>query len=61
MPTVGRLIRRSGLALIVYALLLVLTFFAFKRVPVGFIPALDQGYAIIAVQLPDGASLELPD
>ena len=60
-PTVGRLIRRTGLALIVYALLLVLTFFAFKRVPVGFIPALDQGYAIIAVQLPDGASLERTD
>ncbi len=60
-PTVGRLIRRSALALLVYALLLVLTFFVFKRVPVGFIPALDQGYAIIAVQLPDGASLERTD
>ncbi|MBA3962642.1 MAG: efflux RND transporter permease subunit [Chthoniobacterales bacterium] len=60
-PTVGRLIRRSGLALVVYAILLVLTFFAFKRVPVGFIPALDQGYAIIAMQLPDGASLERTD
>ena len=32
-PTVARLIRRTGLALIVYALLLVVTFFAFKRVP----------------------------
>jgi hydrophobe/amphiphile efflux-1 (HAE1) family protein len=60
-PTVGRLIRRRGLALIVYALLLVVTFFAFKRVPNGFIPAQDQGYAIIAAQLPDGASLERTD
>ncbi|MGI8891129.1 MAG: efflux RND transporter permease subunit [Chthoniobacterales bacterium] len=60
-PTVGRLIRRSGLALAVYAVLLLLTYFAFKRVPTGFIPALDQGYAIIAVQLPDGASLDRTD
>ncbi len=60
-PTVARLTRRAGLALIVYALLLVVTFFAFKRVPTGFIPAQDQGYAIIAAQLPDGASLERTD
>ena len=60
-PTVGRLIRRTGLSLIVYAILLVITFLAFKRVPIGFIPAQDQGYAIIAAQLPDGASLERTD
>jgi multidrug efflux pump len=60
-PSVSRLVRRAALALIVYAILLVLTFFAFKRVPTGFIPTLDQGYAIIAVQLPDGASLERTD
>ena len=60
-PTVSRLIRRTGLTLIVYALLLVITFVAFKRVPIGFIPAQDQGYAIIAAQLPDGASLERTD
>ncbi|HAB19309.1 MAG TPA: hypothetical protein DCE44_23130 [Verrucomicrobiales bacterium] len=28
------------------------------RVPTGFIPTEDQGYAMISVQLPDGASLE---
>ncbi len=60
-PTVGRLVRRTGLVLVVYAILLVLTFLAFQRVPSGFIPALDQGYAVIAVQLPDGASLERTD
>jgi hydrophobe/amphiphile efflux-1 (HAE1) family protein len=60
-PTVGRLVRRTGLALIVYAILLLLTFLAFQRVPSGFIPAQDQGYAVIAVQLPDGASLERTD
>jgi multidrug efflux pump len=60
-PTVGRLVKRTSLALMVYAILLVVTFFAFKRVPSGFIPAQDQGYAIIAAQLPDGASLERTD
>ncbi len=29
-----------------------------KKLPSGFIPDEDQGYALIAVQLPDGASLE---
>src|SRR6185436_13361079 len=28
------------------------------RVPTGFIPTEDQGYLMIAVQMPDGASLE---
>ena len=28
------------------------------RVPTGFIPTEDQGYAMVTVQLPDGASLE---
>ena len=32
-----------------------------KTVPHGFIPTLDQGYAIVVVQLPDGASLSRTD
>ncbi|HEY1582438.1 MAG TPA: multidrug efflux RND transporter permease subunit [Chthoniobacterales bacterium] len=60
-PAVARLTRRTGIALVVYAVLLVLTFLAFQRVPTGFIPAQDQGYAVIAAQLPDGASLERTD
>src|SRR4029077_1577423 len=28
------------------------------RVPTGFIPTEDQGYAMVTVQLPDGASLQ---
>ena len=34
---------------------------AANHVPSGFIPALDQGYAIVIVQLPDGASLSRTD
>ena len=32
--------------------------YGLSRVPTGFIPIEDQGYLLVAVQLPDGASLE---
>src|SRR3989442_19543 len=51
-------IRRGGIALAVYAGLLVLTWGGFKIVPTGFIPTQDSGYLIVFAQLPDGASLE---
>ena len=35
-----------------------LTYFVFKRVPTGFVPDEDQGYFIIVMQAPSGASLE---
>ena len=55
---VGGTLRRGGIALLVYAGLLALTWFGFKTVPTGFIPTQDQGYLIVFAQLPDGASLE---
>src|SRR5205085_2297368 len=38
-----------------------LTVFTLQRIPTGFIPQLDRGYAIIVIQLPDGASLSRTD
>jgi HAE1 family hydrophobic/amphiphilic exporter-1 len=35
-----------------------LTYFVFKSVPTGFVPDEDQGYFIIVMQAPSGASLE---
>jgi hydrophobic/amphiphilic exporter-1 (mainly G- bacteria), HAE1 family len=35
-----------------------LTYFVFKRVPTGFVPDEDQGYFIIVMRAPSGASLE---
>jgi HAE1 family hydrophobic/amphiphilic exporter-1 len=35
-----------------------LTYFVFTRVPAGFVPDEDQGYFIIVIQAPSGASLE---
>jgi len=58
---VRRLVRVPLPWLGVYAALLVLTFLLFRQVPVGFIPEQDKGYAILSVQLPDGASLERTD
>jgi multidrug efflux pump len=55
---VARLIRFAAVALLVYAGLLVLTYFGFKIVPSGFIPQQDKGYVAAMVQLPDAASLE---
>ena len=58
---VGVAVRRKLLVLPVYAGLLAGTVWVGAHVPSGFIPALDQGYAIVVVQLPDGASLSRTD
>ena len=56
-----RLLRVSGVVLIGYSGLLVLTSLGFKTVPIGFIPMQDQGYLLGLAQLPDGASLQRSD
>ena len=58
---VCRLVRLGAVALVVYAGLMLLTAFQFNRVPAGFIPAQDQGYLIVGIQLPPGASLARTD
>jgi len=47
--------------LLVFAGLLYATYHVLETVPRGFIPTLDQGYAIVVIQLPDGASLSRTD
>ncbi len=56
-----RLLRVGALMLGSYVLLLGLTGWQFFRAPTGFIPIMDQGYFIAAVQLPPGASLSRTD
>ena len=58
---VCRVARRPAVVLITYAALLGLTVLLFQRVPGGFIPQQDQGYLIVAVELPQGASLDRTD
>jgi hydrophobe/amphiphile efflux-1 (HAE1) family protein len=59
--SVRSIVHRPGIALGVYATLLVLTVVGFRTIPTGFIPAQDKGYLIVSIQLPDGASLERTD
>ncbi len=58
---IGRITRVAAVCLLAYGGLLVLTYWGLQRVPLGFIPQQDQGYLIINVQLPDGASLSRTD
>ena len=55
---VGRLLRRSSVALVIYGGLLVLCAFVFIRTPGGFVPAQDKAYLVSIIQLPNAASLE---
>jgi multidrug efflux pump len=55
---VGLLVRVSVVVLVIYAGLMLLTYWVFERAPTGFVPEQDQGRAIVSVQLPDSASLE---
>jgi multidrug efflux pump len=51
-------VRRGGIALAIYAGLLVLTYVGFNTVPSGFIPDQDKQYVIAVAQLPPAASLD---
>ena len=56
--SIGWLIRLAVVVLLVYAGLLALTYLGFRMVPGGFIPQQDQGYLVVNVELPEGASVE---
>jgi HAE1 family hydrophobic/amphiphilic exporter-1 len=51
-------LRFEVVALILFAAGLGLAYFVFKQVPQGFVPTEDQGYLIVAIQAPTGASLD---
>ncbi len=56
-----KLIRLGSLMSLVYVGLMILAAYLFTTVPKGFIPAQDQGYLIVSIQLPAGASLTRTD
>ncbi|MEI6655717.1 MAG: efflux RND transporter permease subunit [Verrucomicrobiota bacterium] len=55
---IGRMVRHSGLMVVIALALVGVAGWGMARIPTGFIPTEDQGYVLVAVQLPDGASLE---
>src|SRR5260370_12004440 len=57
----GRFVRATGVMLLVYAGLILLTTFQISRMSTGFIPDSDIGYLVTIVQLPPGSSLERTD
>ncbi|HYX19658.1 MAG TPA: efflux RND transporter permease subunit, partial [Thermoanaerobaculia bacterium] len=52
------MVERSHRMAAIAFVLIGLAIWGLTRVPTGFIPTEDQGYAMVTVQLPDGASLE---
>ncbi len=55
---VGRMIERSNWTFAVAMALIAASIWGLMRIPTGFIPLEDQGYLVVAAQLPDAASLE---
>ncbi|NDV23074.1 efflux RND transporter permease subunit [Desulfovibrio sp. JC022] len=55
------ILRKSFVALGIFGVLMFGTYSLFQTVPTGFVPNEDQGYFMINVQLPEGASLERSD
>ena len=54
---VRQAIRFGVITILLFAALLGATYFLFGQVPGGFVPQEDQGYFIVAVQLPQGSAL----
>jgi HAE1 family hydrophobic/amphiphilic exporter-1 len=55
---IGRMVHVSGTMVVLALLISALGVWGIARLPTAFIPNEDQGYLLVGVQLPDGASLE---
>ncbi|HAU1815307.1 TPA: multidrug efflux RND transporter permease subunit [Legionella pneumophila] len=58
---IDRLVHRSGKVCLIGIILVACAIYGLTRIPTGFIPMEDQGYLMLSVQLPDGASLGRTD
>lgn len=56
--TINKLVHHSKTVCFVGGLLVLIAVFGLSRIPTGFIPVEDQGYVMVNVQLPDGATLD---
>jgi multidrug efflux pump len=55
---VARIVRTSGIALVVYGGLIGLAWLGFETTPTGFVPPQDKQYLVAFAQLPDAATLD---
>ncbi len=53
---VSRLVRRTAPMMVAFVVVTAGTLYWFTRLPTGFLPVEDQGYAIVGLQLPDASS-----
>jgi hydrophobic/amphiphilic exporter-1 (mainly G- bacteria), HAE1 family len=58
---VGALVRKATFSMLLLVVVMGGIFLLGKKVPGGFIPDEDKGYLFVAVQLPEGASLQRSD
>jgi hydrophobe/amphiphile efflux-1 (HAE1) family protein/NodT family efflux transporter outer membrane factor (OMF) lipoprotein len=56
--SVGGVLRKSAIALILYGGLVFLTGWSFNKMPTGFVPLQDKQYLVAFAQLPEGSSLD---
>ena len=54
---IGKMVHRSGLMVIVALIVSGLGVWGLTRIPTAFIPIDDQGYLLVALQLPEGAAM----
>jgi HAE1 family hydrophobic/amphiphilic exporter-1 len=55
---IGMLVRHTVITVPVAFIIIAFAFYGITRIPGGFLPLEDQGYLVVATQLPDGASLQ---
>ncbi len=55
---ISSLVRHSNISVFFALIVIGIAGYGLSRVPTGFIPIEDQGYLLVAVQLPDGAALD---
>jgi len=52
------LVRKTGRCMLIYVALVAILGFLYMRLPASFVPVEDQGYYMVDIQLPPGASFE---
>ncbi len=57
MRMIGRMVHHSGWVTLVALVLIAGSIWGLTRTPTAFIPTEDQGYMMVAVQLPDAGAL----
>jgi hydrophobic/amphiphilic exporter-1 (mainly G- bacteria), HAE1 family len=54
---IHHMVTHAGVMTLIAFVIMAAAFYGLARVPTGFLPIEDQGYVLVSVQLPDGASL----